>query len=90
VLLKKDQEKEWGVASFLANKLTHSNNPPPGKEAKIVEIGCERDRNKGLINYVWRTIQSGMIRTILPIGKYQISKKQAEREKGKAENKKKR
>jgi hypothetical protein len=87
VLLKKDQEKEWGVASFLANQMTHSNNPLPGKEPKTVEIGCDRDKNKGLINYVWRTIQSGMIRTILPSAKYNISKQKADAEKSKAKEK---
>jgi hypothetical protein len=88
VLLKKEQEKEWGAVSFLANKMTHSNNPPPGdKETKVVEIGCERDKNKGLINYVWRTIQSGMIRTILPSSKYSISKQKAEAEKSKNKQK---
>jgi hypothetical protein len=88
VLLKKDQEKEWGFASFMANKMTHSNNPAPGaKDPKIVEIGCNRDKNKGLINYVWRTIQSGMLRTILPTSKYNISKQKAEAEKSKDKQK---
>jgi hypothetical protein len=75
VLLKKDQGKEWGVVSFLANSMTLSNNPAPGKGLKIVEIGYERDKNKGIINYVWKTIQSGMVHTILPIKKYQINRK---------------
>lgn len=74
-LMKKDPEKEWGLVSSLANTMTLSNNPAPGKNLKIVEIGYERDKNKGIINYVWKTIQSGMIHTILPIKKYQINRK---------------
>ncbi len=66
--------------------MTLSNNPAPGKDLKIVEIGFERDKNKGIINYVWKTIQSGMVRTILPIKKYQINRKSVtetkEKEKG--------
>ena len=80
-LLKKESDKEYGVVSSLANSMTLSNNPAPGKNLKIVEIGYERDKNKGIINYVWKTIQSGMIHTILPIKKYQINRKSDEKAK---------
>jgi hypothetical protein len=79
VLHKKEAEKEWGFVSMLANSMALSNNPAPGKDLKIVEIGFERNKNKGIINYVWKTIQSGMIHTILPIKKYQINRKSAEK-----------
>lgn len=78
-LMKKDPGKEWGFLSFLANTVTLSNNPQPGKDPKIVAIGYERDKNKGIINYIWKTIQSGMIRTIIPVSKYQIDTKQKEK-----------
>jgi hypothetical protein len=91
VLMKKDPDKNWGVVSLLANWAATSNNPAPGKDVKIVEIGFERNKNKGLINYVWKTIQSGMVRTILPIKKYQINRKndKKEKDKGKSDKKKK-
>jgi hypothetical protein len=93
ILLRKDPAKEYGIVSFLANTMTLSNNPAPGKDLKIVEIGFERDKNKGIINYVWKTIQSGMVRTILPIKKYQINRKSdtetKEKEKGAKTRKKK-
>jgi hypothetical protein len=88
VLLKKDPDKQWGFVSLLANTMTLSNNPAPGKDLKIVEIGYERDKNKGIINYVWKTIQSGMIHTILPIKKYQINRKGSEKEATKTDGKK--
>jgi hypothetical protein len=81
VLMKKDPKKEWGIVSSLANTMVLSNNPASGKNIKIVEIGYERDKNKGIINYVWKTIQSGMVRTILPIKKYQINRKKDLKEK---------
>jgi hypothetical protein len=74
-LMKKDDDKEKGFMSTMANTMALSNNPAPGKNLKIVEIGYERDKNKGIINYVWKTIQSGMVHTILPIKKYQINRK---------------
>jgi hypothetical protein len=74
-LLKKNPAKEFGFASILANAMTLSNNPSGNKDLKTVEIGFERNKNKGIINYIWKTIQSGMVRTILPIKKYQIKHK---------------
>jgi len=90
VLLGKEPGKEKGFVSFLANTATLSNNPASGRDLKIVEIGFERDKNKGLIGYIWRTIQSGMVRTILPINKYQINKKPpaAQKENNKEKKKK--
>ena len=76
-LLKKDPDKQWGFVSSLATAVAMTENPPEGKELKIVAIGYERDKNKGIINYVWRTIQSGMVRTIIPTKKYQINKEEA-------------
>ncbi|MFA4851022.1 MAG: hypothetical protein WC599_00700, partial [Bacteroidales bacterium] len=74
-LLRKDPSKEKGFLSKLANTVMLSDNPAPGKDLVTVEIGYERDKNKGLINYLWKTIQSGMTRTILPQKKYQINRK---------------
>lgn len=75
VILKKKPDKQWGFLSGMANAVALTSNPPPGKEAKIVEIGYERDKNKGIINYVWKTIQSGLVRTIVPLKKHQINRK---------------
>jgi hypothetical protein len=82
-LMKKDPEKEWGFVSNVANWVALSNNPAHGKELKIVEISIERDKNKGIINYVWKTLQSGIVRTVLPIKKYQVNRKNHEKEKDK-------
>jgi hypothetical protein len=89
VVLNKESGKEKGFVSFLANTLTLSNNPAKEKDLKIVEIGFERNKNKGLIGFVWRTIQSGMVRTILPTNKYQINKKPPADQKENSNEKKK-
>jgi len=60
--------------SSIANTAVLSNNPSPGKAVKLVEIGYERDKNKGIINFIWKTIQSGVVRTIVPLRKYQINR----------------
>ena len=69
VILKKNHDKQWEFLSAIANTVVLSNNPTPGKEAKVVEIGYGRDKNKGIINYIWKTIQSGLVRTIVPVTK---------------------
>jgi hypothetical protein len=81
VLLNKESGEGKGFLSYVANTMTLSNNPAPGKDLKIVSIGFERDKNKGLINYIWKNIQSGMIHTILPIKKFQINRKSSEKTK---------
>jgi len=74
-LLKKEPGKEKGFLSAVANWVAVSNNPIPGKPLKTVEIGYERDKNKGIINYIWKTIQSGLVRTVIPTNKHTISRK---------------
>ena len=86
VLVKKKPGKEWGFVSLLANWVAVSNNPAPGKDLKIVEIGYERDKNKGIINYVWKTIQSGMVHTIIPTNKHTINRKQDKKEQDQGKN----
>jgi hypothetical protein len=83
VVLGKEPGKEKGFVSWMANAVALSNNPAPGKEMKAVEIGFERNKNKGIIGYIWKTIQSGLVRTILPTNKYEIKKVQAKEEKQK-------
>ncbi len=74
-LLSKDPAKEKKFLSKLANSMMLSDNPAPGKDLISVEIGYERDKNKGIINYMWKTLQSGMIRTIMQQKKYEINRK---------------
>jgi hypothetical protein len=84
VLLSKDDGKEKGFLSFIANSAANSNNPQPGKnDFKSVQIGFERDKSKGIIGYIWRTIMSGMVRSIAPISKYNIDSKQIDKKNSK-------
>ena len=74
-LLSKDQTRKKGFLSKLFNSLMLTDNPAPGKDLITVEIGYERDKNKGIINYMWKTLQSGMTRTIMQQKKYEINRK---------------
>jgi hypothetical protein len=74
-LLSKDQTRKKGFLSKLFNSMMLTDNPAPGKDLITVEIGYERDKNKGIINYMWKTLQSGMTRTIMQQKKYEINRK---------------
>jgi len=75
VALLGEADKQKKGLSLMANAVAISNNPADGKDIKVVEIGFERDKNKGIISYIYKTLQSGMVRTIIPSGKYRIKPK---------------
>lgn len=78
-LLREDPNKQKKGLSLIANAVALSNNPAEGKDIKVVEIGFERDKNKGIINYIYKTLQSGMVRTIIPSNKYRIKSDKKEK-----------
>lgn len=70
--------KEKGVLSFLANEIIRSDNPSHDHPPKKANLFFERNKNKGLGNYLWKTLLSGIKETIKPGGE-----KKYEREKEK-------
>jgi len=81
----KSKFKSWG-----ANRIVHKANP--GKKNKVREVVMSFDRveYKGLGNYLWKTIQSGLLNTIAPLGKKtKESKDQQKREKKELKREKK-
>ena len=72
-VLKKSQENKGSehenkFLSFLARTAIHKNNPHAKKPVRIARMSFTRDRNKGFFNYVWKTIQNGLITTLTPVG----------------------
>ncbi|RLD82282.1 MAG: hypothetical protein DRJ15_02045 [Bacteroidetes bacterium] len=70
VLKKKKNEeglvKENKFYSFAAQTAIHKNNPSHGKEVRIARMSFVRDPNKGFFNYIWKTLQHGLITTLTP------------------------
>jgi hypothetical protein len=69
VLKKKEvdgKEHQNKFYSFIARTAMHKNNPHVGKPVRIAKMSFVRDRNKGFFNYVWKTIQDGIIVTLTP------------------------
>ena len=60
----KSKFKSWGV-----NTMVHKGNPGKNNKVREVKMSFDRVEYKGLGNYLWKTIQSGLVNTIAPIGK---------------------
>ncbi len=70
--LRKEKESQGIIAenkflSFLIQTALHNNNPQEGKEPRIGLGSFVRDPNKGFFNYIWKTIQDGLINSMAPV-----------------------
>ena len=65
---KKDEQKKLGLVSSLANTMIRSFNPgrKGDKEPESAEIFFERDKNKGIINYLVKSLISGIKGSMIP------------------------
>ena len=62
--LEKNKFLSWSI-----NHVVRKSNPNKNEKLKNVEMNSKRDTSKGLGNYIWKTLQSGIINTISPTGK---------------------
>ena len=60
----KSKFKSWGL-----NRIVHKANPGKNNKVREVVMSFDRVEYKGLGNYLWKTIQSGLLNTIAPMGK---------------------
>ncbi len=76
-VMKQENEgsKERKFLSFLMNTLLRSNNPVGKKEPLVAEMRFERDKEKSFLNYMWKTVLSGITETIKP-GKKKLERKE--------------
>ncbi|SFR36875.1 hypothetical protein SAMN04490243_1197 [Robiginitalea myxolifaciens] len=66
----KANDKDYKGLSWAANALVKHSNPNRRGKLLIADIYFERDPSKGVVNYIWKGIQSGIINTFNPIGKH--------------------
>jgi hypothetical protein len=81
-LLKENKEgdlkRKWFL-STVANEIVKGANPLRNQPARVVPMYFERDMNKGIINFLWKTCFSGIKETLKP----SKNKEGASRSKGK-------
>jgi hypothetical protein len=54
-----------GITRFLINDLLiHRNNPKFNRDIRIGQVYFERDKEKAILNYVWKSLLSGMLSSI--------------------------
>jgi len=66
---KKDLLNTSKFLSWVANAVLYTSNPGKNTDIRIVQMNFERVPYKGFGNVVWKTLQSGIINTVLPTGK---------------------
>lgn len=86
---KKDVEEKDKTLSWLANAVLPKSNPSKKGKLKVAKIEVDRIEYKGLGNLIWKSVQSGLVNTILPTGK-KIKQEKAIEPKTEKETKKKR
>ena len=72
-LLNEDHETKKTL-SWLANALVKNSNPDRRGKTIVGTIDFERNAHKGVWNYVWKSVQSGVVNTLNPIGDRQKEK----------------
>lgn len=63
------EKKEKKAISWIANTAIVESNPSKKGHLKIALIEAERVPYKGFWNLVWKSVMSGMVNTINPVGK---------------------
>ncbi len=75
-IVKKNSNKKNKFLSFTANAVLHTSNPSKKGKTRIALINTDRVEYKGFGNLLWKSVQSGLINTILPTGKLHKEEKQ--------------
>lgn len=75
VALYKEHHKKRKALSWAANVLLKKSNPKPNGHTIISEIYTERVPYKGLANYLWKGVESGIINSLNPFGKHKVVRK---------------
>ncbi len=68
-----EEVKEKKFISFVANRIIKKSNPIVDKPPRIAEMYFERDKNKGIFNYIWKTVFSGIKATASPGKKHIVA-----------------
>jgi hypothetical protein len=67
--LKNDNVSANKFMSWAANTVLRTGNPGKNGKTRVVEMSFDRVMYKGLGNFVWKTLQTGIVASITPAGK---------------------
>ena len=66
--------------SWIANAFMKRSNPNKNGRTVTADINFERLKYKGFANYIWKSIQSGVVNSIMPFGKRRKTKNGPQKE----------
>ena len=58
-------KRRW-LISAVATGVVKANNPVHNKPVRVAPMYFERDMNKGILNFLWKTCFSGIKESLLP------------------------
>lgn len=67
LLKAKDENKKSGFLSWAAKGIVKKSNIPGDKKYRSGTIFWERRKDRGIINFLWKSAQSGIISIVAPI-----------------------
>ncbi len=68
-VFKKNQTEKNKTVSFFANQAVRSSNPSKNGRTMVGTIDFERVEYKGFGNYIFKSIESGILNSVYPLGK---------------------
>lgn len=71
----KDDSKESKTVSWLANSVAKRSNPSKRGKLSVAKINQDRFMYKGIGNFLWKGIQSGVVNSVAPFGNRRSSKR---------------
>jgi hypothetical protein len=66
---KADVEEKNKALSWIANAVVPPSNPSRKGKVRVAKIETERVEYKGMGNLLWKSVQSGLVNTIVPFSK---------------------
>ena len=66
---QKDRIKKNKFMSWAADAMSRTGNPGKNGTTRIAVMGFKRVMYKGFGNFMWKTLQTGIVNTISPVGK---------------------
>ncbi|NOX87119.1 MAG: hypothetical protein GXO86_14370 [Chlorobi bacterium] len=85
-VVKKDRIKKNKFLSWAADAVSHTGNPGKKGKTRVAVMNFNRVMYKGFGNFMWKTLQTGIVNTVSPVGKtVKEDKSQKKQQKQKAE-----
>lgn len=88
-VFKSESTEKNEFLSWSVNNLVHKSNPGLNGKVREASMRFERVKYKGFGNFLWKTLQSGIINTIAPFGLSEQKANKKEMRKKKRQDKKK-